>query len=123
MNFLFQVVLLCSAVGSWISIVYKIDHRAVGSTDFDVLYDKPWIRISPYLIGLGAGCLVYELKTKYSNMKKSLRLWLVAGVGWILAVALNLSVVYAVYHADLHLTGPLGKLTFEAPLKEYGSRI
>ena len=114
---------MCTAVGSWITTVYKIDHRGAGSSDpddvlheaknasvFDVLYDKPWIRISPYLIGLASGCLIYQLKTKYSKMNKSVRLWVYACVGWLLAIALNISVVYGVYHADLRLSTPLGKL-------------
>ena len=49
-----QVVLFCTAVASWITTIYMIDHKAHGTLNmgnFDVLYDKPWIRISPYLVG------------------------------------------------------------------------
>ena len=31
-------------------------------------------------------------------------------LGWVVALALGLSLVYGVYHADLTLTKPLGKL-------------
>ena len=105
-----QVILICASIGSWISTVYMIDHGATGVTDFDILYDKPWIRISPYLIGLGSGVLVYEFKTKYSALKKSFRLWVIATAGWILAASLNLAVVYGVYQADVSLSNSLGKL-------------
>ena len=60
---LLQVILLCTAAASWISIVYKSDHRT-STSDFDVLYDKPWIRISPYLIGLAGGVAIWALKTR-----------------------------------------------------------
>ena len=49
-----QVILLSTAAASWLSIVYQIDHRS-SKSDFDVLYDKPWVRISPYLVGLAGG--------------------------------------------------------------------
>ena len=51
---------MSSAAASWISTVYLIDHGApegvpaaegLQTQDFDVLYDKPWNRLSPYLIG------------------------------------------------------------------------
>ena len=48
------MVLFCTAVASWITTIYMIDHKAHGTLNmgnFDVLYDKPWIRISPYLVG------------------------------------------------------------------------
>ena len=61
-----QVILLCTAAASWISIVYKIDHRT-SSSDFDVLYDKPWVRISPYLVGLAGGVAAWALKTRWRN--------------------------------------------------------
>ena len=102
-----QVILICASIGSWISTVYMIDHGATGVTDFDILYDKPWIRISPYLIGLGSGVLVYEFKSKYSTIKKSFRLWLIAAAGWVLAASLNLAVVYGVYQADVSLSNSL----------------
>lgn len=60
---LLQVILVCTAAASWLSIVYKSDHRT-SADDFDVLYDKPWVRISPYLIGLAGGVAVWAIKTK-----------------------------------------------------------
>ena len=44
------------------------------------------------------------------RLRPSVRRWAVAGLGWILASALGLSLVYGVYKADLALTSPLGKL-------------
>lgn len=103
-----QVLLLSTAAASWMSIVYKIDHRS-SSSDFDVLYDKPWIRISPYLVGLAGGVAAWALRTRW-RIQPSLRSRVVAGLGWSLATALALSVVYGVHKADLTLTSPLGKL-------------
>ena len=54
LSLVWQVVLFCTAVASWITTIYMIDHKAHGTLNmgnFDVLYDKPWIRISPYLVG------------------------------------------------------------------------
>ena len=51
------VILASTAVASWIATVVMIDNKAVDqngldmSRNFDVLYDKPWTRISPYLVG------------------------------------------------------------------------
>ena len=105
------VILVSTAIASWISIVWMIDHRPPGATDFDVLYDKPWIRISPYLIGLATGVLIVKLD-KVPAMK-TLRSRLFVLLGWAAAAALGLSVVYGVYHAHVtgpDLTTPLGKL-------------
>ena len=97
-----KVLLVCTAIASWISIVFMIDHRPPGATDFDMLYDKPWIRISPYLIGLAAGVLIVKLDKV--PLVKTLRNCICALLGWLTAAALALSVVYGVYHANL--TGP-----------------
>ena len=103
-----QVLLLCTAAASWISIVYKIDHRT-SQSDFDVLYSKPWIRISPYLVGLAGGVAAWALRTRW-RIPAGLRTRLLAGLGWLLATGLALSLVYGVFQADLTLTKPLGKL-------------
>ena len=106
-----KVLLVCTAIASWISIVFMIDHRPPGATDFDMLYDKPWIRISPYLIGLASGVLIVKLDKV--PLVKTLRNCICALLGWLTAAALALSVVYGVYHANLTgpgLATPLGKL-------------
>ena len=103
-----QVILLSTAAASWLSIVYQIDHRS-SKSDFDVLYDKPWVRISPYLVGLAGGAAVWALKTRW-RIPAGMRTRVLAGLGWSLALALALSVVYGVHKADLTLTKPLGKL-------------
>ena len=97
-------------ISSWISTVYTIDHREEGSSDFDALYDKPWTRISPYLIGLICGVFIFNLQTKYRNIQKTTKTLFFVIIGWILAICLNISVVYGVYHADLGLTTALGKV-------------
>ena len=74
MYFVWQVVLFCTAVASWITTIYMIDHKAHGTLNmgnFDVLYDKPWIRISPYLVG----------KTCLSTLSRYMILWCRSGRG------------------------------------------
>ena len=105
------VVLVSTAIASWISIVWMIDHRPLEATDFDVLYDKPWIRISPYLIGLATGVMIVKLDTIPVENTLRNRVW--ALLGWLMSAALALSVVYGVYHARVtgpDLATPLGKL-------------
>jgi len=88
--------------------VYVTDHPGgvFGSSTFDIYYDKPWCRAGPYLIGLATGWLIAGLRSR--KLKPTTRRWLGAGLGWTLAAALNLSLVYGVYHANL--AGAVGKL-------------
>ena len=74
-----QVILLSTAAASWISIVYQIDHRS-STSDFDVLYDKPWVRISPYLVGLAGDISrirIYKDRRPYAikNQRRAGSLW------------------------------------------------
>jgi len=89
--------LLCSTLAaSWMATVYVTDHPGgvFGSSTFDIYYDKPWCRAGPYLIGLATGWLIAGLRSR--KLKPTTRRWLGAGLGWTLAAALNLSLVYGV---------------------------
>ena len=62
---------------------------------FDQLYDKPWLRIGPYLVGIITGYFLFRI----SNPLK-LPLPLVT-LGWILSLLVLLSLVYGLGHTGL----------------------
>lgn len=104
------VFLLCASLAaSWMATVYVTDHPGglFGSNTFDIYYDKPWCRAGPYLIGLATGWIIAAIRSR-GPLRSSSQRWLFAFIGWVAAAALNLTLVYGVYHADL--SGSLGKL-------------
>lgn len=62
---------------------------------FDKIYDKPYTRLGPYLIGMCAGWILFK-----TNCRIKMSRWVVA-IGWTLASACLLSLVYGLYEADL----------------------
>merc|ERR1711962_103920 len=56
------------------------------------LYYNFWSRMTPYLVGLWTGYLVYRINKNPIKME----LWQVA-LGWITAIVVGLLVVYGVY--------------------------
>ncbi|CAL4064215.1 unnamed protein product, partial [Meganyctiphanes norvegica] len=56
------------------------------------LYNGPWSRLSPYLIGLFTGYIIY----KTANKKVTMTMWQVI-LGWVLSVGIGLLVVYGEY--------------------------
>ncbi|XP_054729042.1 O-acyltransferase like protein-like [Anastrepha obliqua] len=92
---------LCFLVSSWITtaiIAFTNNHRP--DTDdplalFDKIYDKPWTRLGPYLIGMAVGWILFR-----TNCKIRLPRLTVATL-WALAL-LNLFVlVFGLYRAEL----------------------
>lgn len=57
-------------------------------TLFDQLYDKPWLRIGPYLIGMMVGYYLFKVDSKIK-----LRLSVVV-LGWVLSLACLAVLVY-----------------------------
>lgn len=57
---------------------------------FDQLYDKPWMRIGPYFIGMLAGYFLFKV-----NCKVTLSPMVVVS-GWVLSLACLASLVYGV---------------------------
>ncbi|RZB38996.1 nose resistant to fluoxetine protein 6-like [Asbolus verrucosus] len=98
--------LLVFMVSSWITtgyIAYSNSHMP-GSDDplalFDKIYDKPWTRLGPYLIGMCVGWFLFK-KNCQLRMSK-----LAVISGWTAAVACLLSLVYGLYEVNLSpLTG------------------
>ncbi|XP_056631522.1 nose resistant to fluoxetine protein 6-like, partial [Diorhabda sublineata] len=55
---------------------------------FDQLYDKPWLRIGPYLIGILAGYYMFKVDCKVKMSSA------IIAIGWVLSVACLSSLVY-----------------------------
>ncbi|XP_071955724.1 nose resistant to fluoxetine protein 6-like [Antedon mediterranea] len=57
----------------------------------DELYARPWARISPFLVGMAIGYILYKYKDRVRMNLFSVIM------GWILASAIGVSVVYGLY--------------------------
>ncbi|XP_044756776.1 nose resistant to fluoxetine protein 6 isoform X2 [Coccinella septempunctata] len=94
-------VLLTLLVSSWMTtsyIAYSNSHLP-GSDDplalFDKIYDKPWTRLGPYLVGMSIGWFLF---------KKNCQLYMnkvVVFVGWTISTGCLLVLVYGLYGVNL----------------------
>ncbi|EDW86385.1 uncharacterized protein Dwil_GK17715 [Drosophila willistoni] len=86
---------------SWITtavIAFTNNHRP--NTDdplalFDKIYDKPWTRLGPYLIGMAVGWILFRTNCKIRLPK------LTVATAWILAMLNLFLLVFGLYRADL----------------------
>ncbi|XP_064649593.1 nose resistant to fluoxetine protein 6-like [Lineus longissimus] len=65
---------------------------------FDYIYGKPYTRICTYLIGMVMGFILHKTECKKVFHFKKLYVW----IGWILSIALGLSLVYGLYYDEKH---------------------
>ncbi|XP_071804203.1 O-acyltransferase like protein-like [Asterias amurensis] len=65
-----------------------------GNPSADIIYGKPYCRIQTYLVGMIAGYIFFKLNGKTVKMSK----W-VNALGWLIAVALGMSVVFGLYRS------------------------
>ncbi|KAJ8919034.1 hypothetical protein NQ315_016940 [Exocentrus adspersus] len=86
---------------SWMTtgyIAFSNKHMP-GSDDplalFDKIYDKPWTRLGPYLIGMCTGWLLFKKNCRIPMSKLSVT------VGWTASIACLLSLVYGLYETRL----------------------
>ncbi|KAJ8973375.1 hypothetical protein NQ317_007188 [Molorchus minor] len=93
--------LITFLASSWMTtgyIAYSNRHMP-GSDDplalFDKIYDKPWTRLGPYLIGMCTGWLLFK-KNCQIRMSK-----LTVTIGWTASAVCLLSLVYGLYEAHL----------------------
>ncbi|KPJ20289.1 Nose resistant to fluoxetine protein 6 [Papilio machaon] len=64
-------------------------------TQFDKIYDKPWTRLGPYLVGMATGWILFK-----TNLKIRMnRIW--AYVGWAVCTATLLFLIFGLYRAEL----------------------
>ncbi|KAG7202492.1 hypothetical protein KM043_017060 [Ampulex compressa] len=91
-------------VSSWLTTGYIafINNHMPTSDDplalFDKIYDKPWTRLGPYLIGMSVGYFLFKTDCKVKMSKTTIV------VGWLLSSACLLSLVYGLYEAELSST-------------------
>lgn len=64
---------------------------------FDELYDKPWTRIGPYLVGMVTGWILFKIKLKM-NISKTL-----ACTCWAASILTLLCLVYCLGKTGLHI--------------------
>ncbi|KAK2556795.1 Nose resistant to fluoxetine protein 6 [Acropora cervicornis] len=77
----------------------------------DLVYVKPYCRISPYLVGIALGYLIHIEKTAPTQSPlNKLRKQAVAVIGWCLASILGLTVVYGIYGATKQGGKPFNKV-------------
>jgi len=69
---------------------------------FDLIYDKPYCRIAPYIIGVALGFILYRV-----NRRKNFLTWWQQLLGWVIAAFCSLSVVFGLYHVEMSRTTSL----------------
>ncbi|CAG5094964.1 Similar to nrf-6: Nose resistant to fluoxetine protein 6 (Caenorhabditis elegans) [Cotesia congregata] len=88
-------------VSSWLTTGYiALINNHMPSIDdplalFDKIYDKPWTRMGPYLIGMSVGYILFKTDCKIKMSKATVV------VGWLLSIACLLSLIYGLYEAEL----------------------
>ncbi|XP_050296587.1 nose resistant to fluoxetine protein 6 isoform X2 [Anthonomus grandis grandis] len=93
--------LVIFSASSWLTtgyIAYSNSH-VPGSDDplalFDKIYDKPWTRLGPYLIGMCVGWLLFKKDCRIPMSKITIT------IGWLSSLGLLLALVYGLYEANL----------------------
>ncbi|XP_050465173.1 nose resistant to fluoxetine protein 6 isoform X2 [Cataglyphis hispanica] len=88
-------------ISSWATTGYValVNNHMPSSDDplalFDKIYDKPWTRLGPYLIGMSVGYFLFKTDCKVKMSKTTIV------VGWLLSSACLLSLLYGLYEAEL----------------------
>uniref|UniRef100_T1HU36 Acyltransferase 3 domain-containing protein n=1 Tax=Rhodnius prolixus TaxID=13249 RepID=T1HU36_RHOPR len=91
-------VLLVSSWGTTAMIAYNNNH--VPNEDdplalFDKIYDKPWTRLGPYLVGMSVGWILFRTDCKIKMHKVTVI------IGWLASATLLLFLVYGLYGSKL----------------------
>ncbi|KAK6038088.1 hypothetical protein COOONC_24407 [Cooperia oncophora] len=60
---------------------------------FNEFYEAPWVRCTPYLIGLGVGYLVARIGRKKPRLH-----WVIVVIMWIVATAIALLALFGVHN-------------------------
>ncbi|XP_076387230.1 O-acyltransferase like protein isoform X2 [Megachile rotundata] len=88
-------------LSSWLTTGYiaLVNNHMPSSDDplalFDKIYDKPWTRLGPYLIGMSIGYFLFKTDCKVKMSKTTVV------VGWLLSSACLLSLLYGLYETEL----------------------
>ncbi|XP_060663059.1 uncharacterized protein LOC132796048 [Drosophila nasuta] len=93
--------LIVFLISSWsiagiISLQHHYTHKvSLPFESFDFLYDKPWQRVGPYIVGMFTGYALYKVKTP-PKISRRLNLSL-----WSLSLGILLVVVFGVWEGEL----------------------
>lgn len=98
-------ILISFLVSSWLTtgiIAYNNNH--IPNTDdplalFDMIYDKPWTRIGPYMIGMAVGWILFKTNCKVKLARHSII------IGWTLSLTVGLYLIYGLYNTTLDKLG------------------
>ncbi|XP_025155567.1 nose resistant to fluoxetine protein 6 isoform X2 [Harpegnathos saltator] len=94
------VIIAFFLIGSWVTTAIITLHAGhVPSIQdpfahYESLYDKPWTRIGPYLIGIVTGWYLFRINCK-ADMKK-----VVVAFGWPLSLVIMICIVYGLHEAN-----------------------
>ncbi|XP_022113117.2 nose resistant to fluoxetine protein 6-like [Pieris rapae] len=64
-------------------------------TQFDKIYDKPWTRLGPYLVGMATGWILFKTNLKI----RMSRIWAI--VGWVVCTGTLLFLIFGLYRTEL----------------------
>ncbi|CAG9783363.1 unnamed protein product [Diatraea saccharalis] len=64
-------------------------------TQFDKIYDKPWTRLGPYLVGMATGWILFKTNLKIRMNK----IWVC--IGWTVCTATLLFLIFGLYQTEL----------------------
>lgn len=98
-------ILVSFLISSWVTtgvIAYNNNH--IPNTDdplalFDMIYDKPWTRIGPYMIGMSVGWILFKTDCKVKLSKTMVAL------GWSMSMSIGLYLIYGLYNTTLDQLG------------------
>ncbi|PIK46943.1 putative nose resistant to fluoxetine protein 6 [Apostichopus japonicus] len=75
----------------------------------NLLYQKPYVRIPPYLVGMVLGYALYRLKDRQFTINRAL-----LALGWFVATAIALLTLFGLYgNSDSHPLGKAGNVVYE----------
>lgn len=89
-------------VSSWVTTMYiAYTNQHMPNIDdpmalFDKIYDKPWTRLGPYLVGMSVGWILFKTDCKIKMNKFAVTL------GWSCSAAGLFGLVYGLYERELH---------------------
>lgn len=97
------IIMAVFLVSSWITTaIIAFSYNHMPNTDdplalFDKIYDKPWTRIGPYLVGMAVGWILFKTNCKIRMNR------LTVTIGWLLTIICLLALIFGLYNAKLSI--------------------
>lgn len=88
-------------MASWVTTaVVAFNHNHMPNTDdplalFDKIYDKPWTRLGPYLVGMCVGWVLFKTNCKIKMSRTTVF------IGWTCSTLLSLYLMFGLYNVEL----------------------